>query len=399
MPYYLAIEKGEDIYMSKNDILHQNKNQLTDEEFKMLELHDQLMDEQNIYHYVPFDKFVVNLYQGSLYIDGDNLNLLLGTLSTIAINYFRDGYAKRLQPISMKLYTDYQTIINNPFVELKKSDIKNIEKQLLKITELIEPLIIFNNRIPEQNHFSDYYDICMKSLKSDEIFRQYFSTFVRSYFQIVDAILSFYRTVYPLSERWMTESIGDFDYNYAESFDDFLQKLEAQPEFITPFTPLAKPMFQTMEINSYYHTTSLPDSNKKVFVEQIAFYSYQDLLQFDFFKALQIGHAVKICRNCRRAFLETTKYHTVYCDRIAPNEANKTCRQVGAQHYEKEKIKNSPIHQLYKKCYKKLNQRYNRGTITLGEFNESISHIQQLRDDALKGNLSVKKLKILLNSI
>ena len=345
-----TIEKGHYIYMSKNDNLQKYKDQLTDDEFKMLELHDQLMEEQNMYHFVPFDKFVANLYQGSLYIEGDNITLPLGTLSTIAVNYFRDGYAKKLQPISMKLYNDYQTIINNPFVELKKSDIKNIEKQLVKINELLEPLVIFNNRIPEHNHFSEYYDICMKSLKSDEIFRQYFSTFVRSYIQIVDAVLSFYRAVYPLSEQWMTESIGDFDYNYAESFDDFLQKLKTQPEFITPFTPLAKPMFQTMEINSYHHTSTLPDSDKKVFVEQIAFYSFQDLLQFDFFKALQVGHTVKICRNCRRAFLETTKYHTVYCDRIAPNETERTCRQVGAQLYEKEKIKSSPIHQLYKKC-------------------------------------------------
>lgn len=56
---------------------------------------------------------------------------------------------------------------------------------------------------------------------------------------------------------------------------------------------------------------------------------------------------------------------------------------------QKELIKNSPIHQLYKRCYKKLNQRYNRGTITQDEFNRLISEIQKLRDDALGGQLSV----------
>lgn len=373
--------------MVKNDILQKYKDQLSDEEFIMLELHNQLMEEQNMYHFVPLDKFVVNLYQGTLYIEGYDLNFPLGTLSTIAINYFRDGYAKRLQPISLKLYDDYQSIVNNQFIELKRSDIENIEKQLIKINELIEPLIVFNNRIPNQSHFSAYYDICMLSLKSDEIFRQYFSNFVRSYLQIVDAVLSFYRAVYPLSEQWMTESISNFDFDYAQSFDDYFQKLKKQPDFITPLNPLAKPMFKTMEVNSYFCTITLPNSDKKVIIEQIAFYSFQDLLQYDFFKALQVEHAVKICRNCRRSFLETTKYHTVYCDRIAPNETKRTCRQVGAQLYEKEKIKSSPIHQLYKKCYKKLNQRYNRGTITLDEFNNLISTTSELRDLALTGKI------------
>lgn len=108
---------------------------------------------------------------------------------------------------------------------------------------------------------------------------------------------------------------------------------------------------------------------------------------------------MRVCRNCKRAFLNTTKHHTIYCDQIAPNETKKTCRQVGALNSEKEKIENSPIHQIYLRCYKKLNQRYNRRTITQNEFNKLITSIQQLRDDALNGTIELENYIYKINNL
>lgn len=142
----------------------------------------------------------------------------------------------------------------------------------------------------------------------------------------------------------------------------------------------------------------LPNGNR-VFGESLKFKSYLELLQFDYFKALQSEHTVRICNYCKRAFLQTTKHHTIYCDNIAPGYTDKTCREVGALNKQKEMVNNSPIHQLYKRCYKKINQRYNREMITLDEFNKLVSEIQLLKDAALLGELSIEKLNIKLNII
>ena len=142
----------------------------------------------------------------------------------------------------------------------------------------------------------------------------------------------------------------------------------------------------------------LPNGNR-VFGESLKFKSYLELLQYDYFKALQSEHTVRICNYCKRAFLQTTKHHTIYCDNIAPGYTDKTCREIGALNKQKEMVNNSPIHQLYKRCYKKLNQRYNREMITLDEFNKLVSEIQQLKDAALLGELSIEKLNIKLNII
>lgn len=157
-------------------------------------------------------------------------------------------------------------------------------------------------------------------------------------------------------------------------------------------------MFESTRTESKFDSMELPNGNR-VFGETLKFKSYLELLQYDYFKALQGEHTVRICNNCKRAFLQTTKHHTIYCDDIAPGYTDKTCREVGALNKQKEKIKNSPIHQLYKRCYKKLNQRYNRGMITLDEFNELVSEISNLRDNALLGGASIEELSVKLSLI
>jgi hypothetical protein len=42
------------------------------------------------------------------------------------------------------------------------------------------------------------------------------------------------------------------------------------------------------------------------------------------------GNAPRRCHNCGRYFLLTDGYNTCYCNNIAPGEAERTCRKVGA---------------------------------------------------------------------
>ena len=55
----------------------------------------------------------------------------------------------------------------------------------------------------------------------------------------------------------------------------------------------------------------------------------RDFLYIELGKAIQKGNAPRQCRLCGKRFLHEQGDKTVYCNRIAPGETEKTCREVG----------------------------------------------------------------------
>lgn len=347
---------------------------------------DSLQDQFELYF---FDKNV--LYENTVYP--------VGTFSTQALNFVIDLKMKDLQPLLKTLYKSYQSIIRNPKKKLQIEDLKKIDSQIEVIKSYLDSLILFDKRINVNNSLATTYDIYSETPNSDALIRNHASYQMLSYIKIGDALISFFEHMHPFSKHWITELSEKYNHDYAQAFQDYFYNEIPLSISINANTILPTVMFQYTQLESIYHPIKLPDTDKLVFGESLKIKSYLELLQYDYFRALQNEHTIRICSNCKRAFLNTTKHHTIYCDRLAPNENNKTCREVGALNKQKEKVQNSPIHQAYKKCYKKLNQRYNRGTITADEFNELITIIQPLRDDALNGDLSVEELVSKLKKI
>ena len=116
------------------------------------------------------------------------------------------------------------------------------------------------------------------------------------------------------------------------------------------------------------------------------------------FRAMAAGNVPRRCHNCRHFFLTVGGHDTVYCNRIAPDETKRTCRQVGA--HRKEKYKNEmPIHKEYSKAYNRLKGRKNRGSISTDEWNRLVATIQDWRDAALRGEMSDAEFKQRLDGI
>lgn len=104
------------------------------------------------------------------------------------------------------------------------------------------------------------------------------------------------------------------------------------------------------------------------------------------------GNVPRRCHNCRHFFLAVGGYDTVYCNRIAPGETKRTCRQVGAHRKEKQKNE-KPIHKEYFKAYNRLKARKNRGSLRTDKWNQQVAIIQDWRDAALRGEMSDAELK------
>ena len=58
----------------------------------------------------------------------------------------------------------------------------------------------------------------------------------------------------------------------------------------------------------------------------------------------------------------------MYCERIAPGEESRTCREAGARAVFEKKIQDEEAWKLYKRAYKKYYTRYMKGNMTEDEF-------------------------------
>lgn len=132
--------------------------------------------------------------------------------------------------------------------------------------------------------------------------------------------------------------------------------------------------------------------------EEFTFEELASFLYTDLYKGMAAGNVPRRCHNCRRFFLAVGGYDTVYCNRIAPGETKRTCRQVGAHRKEKQKNE-EPIHKEYFKAYNRLKARKNRGSLRTDKWNQQVAMIQEWQDAVVRGEMSDAELKQRLDGV
>ena len=122
------------------------------------------------------------------------------------------------------------------------------------------------------------------------------------------------------------------------------------------------------------------DREVRVMVERWTVSCLQDFLYLELGKAIDKGNAPRQCRLCGRWFLHEQGDKTVYCERVAPGETEKTCREVGARAVFENKIREEETWKLYKRAYKKYYARVMKGNMGREEFNAWVEHAAAQRD-------------------
>lgn len=144
-----------------------------------------------------------------------------------------------------------------------------------------------------------------------------------------------------------------------------------------------------------------------IMTERYTFSSLHDFLFAELGKAIIRGNAPRQCRLCRRWFLHEQGDRAVYCERIAPGETERTCREAGARAVFEKKIQDEDTWKIYKRAYKKYYARYMKGNMSEEDFKawgtqaaaDRDSAIEQIRpgiDAALKARI-IEQLKEKLN--
>ena len=74
----------------------------------------------------------------------------------------------------------------------------------------------------------------------------------------------------------------------------------------------------------------------------------------------------------------------MYCERIAPGEESKTCREAGARAVFEKKIQDEDTWKIYKRAYKKYYARYMKGNMSETEFKTWAAQAAIDRDTAIE---------------
>ena len=144
-----------------------------------------------------------------------------------------------------------------------------------------------------------------------------------------------------------------------------------------------------------------------VMTERYTFSSLHDFLFVELGKAILRGNAPRQCRLCGRWFLHEQGDRAMYCERIAPGEESKTCREAGARAVFEKKIQDEDTWKIYKRAYKKYYARYMKGNMSEAEFkawgaqaaadrDAAIEQIKPGIDAALKAQI-IERLRAELN--
>lgn len=121
-----------------------------------------------------------------------------------------------------------------------------------------------------------------------------------------------------------------------------------------------------------------------VMTERYIFSSLHDFLFVELGKSILRGNAPRQCRLCRRWFLHEQGDRAMYCERIAPGEESKTCREAGARAVFEKKIQDEDTWKLYKRAYKKYYARYMKGNMSEADFKAWATQAAADRDAAIE---------------
>ncbi len=119
-------------------------------------------------------------------------------------------------------------------------------------------------------------------------------------------------------------------------------------------------------------------------VERYTFSSLRDFLYVELGRAIAHGNAPRQCRLCGRWFLHEQGDRAMYCERIAPGEESRTCREAGARTVFEKKIQDEDTWKIYKRAYKKYYARYMKGNMSETAFKAWAAQAAVERDTAIE---------------
>lgn len=104
----------------------------------------------------------------------------------------------------------------------------------------------------------------------------------------------------------------------------------------------------------------LKEKNKIRYLNEYEVCSLNDILAVYFYYFTQENIIIRKCANCGKYFIPAIRCDSKYCTNISPNNPQKTCREIGAKNFYKEKQNSNPITKEYTTTRNTLSKRIAR---------------------------------------
>ena len=113
-----------------------------------------------------------------------------------------------------------------------------------------------------------------------------------------------------------------------------------------------------------------------------------DICMASLYHLLTLGHVIKVCGNCGKYFVPLRRSDALYCDRVSPFNASRTCKEDGSQRAFEEKLKTDEAEKLRRQIYQAKQMRVRRNP-NIQSYKESFERwkkdVNQWKKDIKKG--------------
>lgn len=124
-----------------------------------------------------------------------------------------------------------------------------------------------------------------------------------------------------------------------------------------------------------------------------------ELLYLELIHLLQSGGSIHRCHNCGRFFVPEQGYHYRYCNQIAPGEAKRSCREVGATRARQSKLERSTVLTAYQRAYKRYYARVLKQRWSKEQFQCWQAEALKIRSEAEAAHWSEQRLEDKLHAL
>ncbi|MBS4031476.1 MAG: hypothetical protein KGZ63_08655 [Clostridiales bacterium] len=127
-----------------------------------------------------------------------------------------------------------------------------------------------------------------------------------------------------------------------------------------PVEDLVNPYLQISSFEAAVRGFAKSDKSKHAITSVYTCDGIEDVCMASLYHLLKLGLAIKVCGNCGKYFVPLRRSDALYCDRISPFNASKTCKEDGSQRAFEEKLKTDEAEKLRRQIYQAKQMRVRR---------------------------------------
>ncbi|EYE89102.1 hypothetical protein Q428_04655 [Fervidicella metallireducens AeB] len=128
----------------------------------------------------------------------------------------------------------------------------------------------------------------------------------------------------------------------------------------TVLEDLVNPYMQMSPMERAIRGFTKCDKSKNAITNVYTCDSIEDICIASLYHLIKLKTPIKICANCGKYFVALRRSDAIYCDRISPFNAAKTCKEDGSQRTFEEKLKMNEAEKLRRSVYQTLQMRIRR---------------------------------------